>query len=145
MAEGEAIEQGDVLGMGGETGDADGKHLHFELYQDEQLVDPLRYLPADQQATSGSERISCAQGTIRLDPASELSLRILPQSLSGYEIQTVAYTGISVAARNLGITATKRAPLSPKYACRNWRRRTARRWRPASTSSCRAPGSRSTS
>src|SRR5688572_25133161 len=54
LAEGALVKQGDQLGLGGSTGDADGKHLHFEVYQDGAAVDPFRYLPADQQAKSGS-------------------------------------------------------------------------------------------
>lgn len=116
VAPGQRVTQGQVIGLGGNTGDSDGKHLHFELYQYDEAVDPLRYLPADQQSISGTERVSCAQATVRLDPATDLELRILPQTLSGYEVQTIAYTGISVAARELGITAEKRSVLTAVLA-----------------------------
>jgi hypothetical protein len=107
VAEGQDVKQGDVIGLGGSSGDADGKHLHFEMYQDGAAVDPFRYLPADQQAVSGNERVSCAESAIRVDPDSELKIRLLPRSLTGYEIQTVAYTGLTTTARSLSAIAAR--------------------------------------
>ena len=49
VAQGDRVEQGDVLGLGGATGNATGKHLHFEVHEDNQVVDPQRFLPAVQR------------------------------------------------------------------------------------------------
>lgn len=45
VSEGEELDQGDLLGIGGRTGYATGNHLHFEIRVDGNVVDPLRYLP----------------------------------------------------------------------------------------------------
>jgi hypothetical protein len=111
VSEGQEVKQGDQLGLGGATGEADGKHLHFEMYQDGVVVDPFRYLPAEQQAVSGTERISCSDAAIRIDPDSQLDIRLLPRSLSGYEIQTVAYTGLTATARSMSIVAARQSIL----------------------------------
>lgn len=42
---GQAVEAGDILGYMGQTGDATGYHLHFEVRQDNIPVNPLPYLP----------------------------------------------------------------------------------------------------
>jgi len=107
VGEGQEVKQGDIIGLGGSTGVASGKHLHFEMYQNGVAVDPLRYLSGDQLSISGTERISCANASIRLDPASELQLRFIPLSLSSVEVRTVAYTGVNAAARSLGIEAER--------------------------------------
>jgi hypothetical protein len=111
VEEGQQVDQGQQIGLGGQSGDADGKHLHFEVYQDGTAVDPFRYLPADQQAVSGTERLSCSDAAIRIDPDSQLDIRLLPRSLSGYEIQTLAYTGLTATARGMAIVAAKQSVL----------------------------------
>ncbi len=42
---GEAVSQGDTLGLAGATGKASAPHLHFEIRQDGAPVDPLVWLP----------------------------------------------------------------------------------------------------
>ncbi|MCM1149463.1 MAG: peptidoglycan DD-metalloendopeptidase family protein [Butyricicoccus sp.] len=43
VTEGQAVSQGDVIGYVGSTGNADGAHLHFEVWADCACVDPLQY------------------------------------------------------------------------------------------------------
>ena len=45
VEEGDVVEQGDLLGYGGDTGVADGKHLHFEVRHGQALIDPEHVLP----------------------------------------------------------------------------------------------------
>jgi murein DD-endopeptidase MepM/ murein hydrolase activator NlpD len=43
--EGEKVSGGERIGLGGYTGFGTGPHLHFEVHEDDMLMDPLTYLP----------------------------------------------------------------------------------------------------
>lgn len=45
VAEGDVVERGATIGLIGATGTATSAHLHFEIRQDDEPVDPLQYLP----------------------------------------------------------------------------------------------------
>ena len=49
--EGDVVEAGQVIGRQGETGQADGEHLHFELVVDGENVNPLLYVQVPGQST----------------------------------------------------------------------------------------------
>lgn len=42
---GQEVHQGDVVGLVGSTGHSTGPHLHFEVYVNDKIQDPLPYLP----------------------------------------------------------------------------------------------------
>lgn len=42
---GQAVSQGDVIGIMGSTGRSTGIHLDFEVYQNGNLLDPIDVLP----------------------------------------------------------------------------------------------------
>ena len=39
-----SVARGQVIGNEGSTGDSNGCHLHFEVYEDGEFVDPRNYL-----------------------------------------------------------------------------------------------------
>lgn len=44
VKEGQKVQSGQVIGRIGNTGKSDGEHLHFELYINEEVVNPLLYI-----------------------------------------------------------------------------------------------------
>ena len=44
---GAKVKRGDVIGLSGESGLAEGPHLHYEVYKDGRAIDPINYLFAD--------------------------------------------------------------------------------------------------
>ncbi len=69
---GQAVTQGAVIGLGGNTGKSDGKHLHFEIINLGQTMDPLKLLP---QLVKPDERVSvdCGVSAIVLNQGSQAS------------------------------------------------------------------------
>lgn len=47
VKKGQIVEQGQVIGKMGDTGNAYGVHLHFELRKGKELINPIPYLDAD--------------------------------------------------------------------------------------------------
>lgn len=50
VSEGDAVAQGDVIGVTGSTGVSSGPHLHYEITENGSRVNPLNYLPGYVQA-----------------------------------------------------------------------------------------------
>lgn len=45
VQEGEEIQQGQIIGSIGSTGNSTGNHLHFEVLQNGEYIDPITVLP----------------------------------------------------------------------------------------------------
>lgn len=54
---GASVKKGDIIGYVGSTGRSTGPHLHFELYKDQQYIDPLSVdFPADESIDPALEK-----------------------------------------------------------------------------------------
>jgi pyruvate/2-oxoglutarate dehydrogenase complex dihydrolipoamide acyltransferase (E2) component len=93
---GQEVAQGDVLGLGGSTGESDGKHLHFEIELGGAVFDPLRFLAAEQanRGDSARETASCA-APLEVDPASVLSMKFVSGGATLYDVEQVTLTPLT--------------------------------------------------
>jgi len=90
VTEGQHVEQGDAIGLGGSTGNSTGKHLHFEVHRNDQVVDPFRFLSAFQSIPEGlnAQRSSCSSQPLPVDPDSLVSLKFIADDLAGFQISS---------------------------------------------------------
>ncbi len=70
VTKGQQLAQGDSIGLGGSTGKADGKHLHFELVANGQAFDPLKLLPSTHKKDDDSVTADCATSAVVLNQGS---------------------------------------------------------------------------
>ena len=70
VKEGDEVEVGQVIGIGGTTGESTGPHLHFEVRKDGDTVDPLHVLPTEDGDTAAFN-IDCATTPFTLPSGSE--------------------------------------------------------------------------
>jgi hypothetical protein len=84
VTKGQQLAQGDPIGLGGSTGKADGKHLHFEVVANGQAFDPLKLLPSSQK-TDESVTADCSTSAV-----------VLSQGSSGRFDFTRALNGLSL-------------------------------------------------
>ena len=73
VKEGDPVEQGDLLGYGGNTGHSTGKHLHFEVRASYGRLDPLEVLPAD-ASPEQPVGLDCTSNALVVDTGSRVSL-----------------------------------------------------------------------
>ena len=58
MYSGKRVKQGDVIGYVGTTGRSTGPHLHYEVWYEGKVRDPLAFLDAGKQIFNIAETIS---------------------------------------------------------------------------------------
>ncbi|HEX5140283.1 MAG TPA: M23 family metallopeptidase [Dehalococcoidia bacterium] len=92
---GDVVKQGDVIGIGGSTGKADGLHLHFEVQGHGRIFDPLPLLPKD-HSDSRVQPLDCDVDALVVTAGAEASFDFkgaLPygSSIVGVGVSTPAH------------------------------------------------------
>jgi len=74
VKEGQVVRQGEFLGLGGNTGRSDGKHLHFEVKTHGAQVNPLEVLPEQGASRPESLKMDCAKEALVVDSGAPVFL-----------------------------------------------------------------------
>lgn len=67
VQEGQVVRQGEYLGQGGDTGKAEGKHLHFEVKYNGSQINPLAVLPEQDAPQPDPLQVDCAKEALVID------------------------------------------------------------------------------
>ncbi len=95
VKEGQQVAQGKLLGFGGQTGKATGKHLHFEVRDGEDQIDPLHVLP-DPGTEPPPLTLNCADSALVIDQGSVATLDFASTLTGGFELETAKLEPVSV-------------------------------------------------
>jgi hypothetical protein len=106
---GQEVKQGDWLGLGGTTGNAPMKQLHFELRRGNEYVDPLRFLAYQERNAYTVQTAQCPSETLRVDVASTVALTFLPSSAIEFKVDSA----------NLKLRSGFESPAPPKASVEN--------------------------
>ena len=89
VEEGDTVEIGEVIGIGGSTGISTGEHLHFEVRKAGETVDPLHVLPVEDGDTTALD-IDCSTTPFTLPSGSQALLDFGGVLRSGEEVVSVS-------------------------------------------------------
>jgi hypothetical protein len=67
VQEGQVVRQGEYLGLGGDTGKAQGKHLHFEIKYNGSQINPVEVLPEQGASQPEPLQMDCAKEALVVD------------------------------------------------------------------------------
>jgi hypothetical protein len=107
---GQKVEQGHVVGQGGSTGKSTGKHLHFEITSNDQVIDPLRLLPSEPKLND-KVALDCTSGALVLNQGSRARFD-LTRLLGGSPIANVRLEVLTVRGEATGAVLTADSPSS---------------------------------
>jgi pyruvate/2-oxoglutarate dehydrogenase complex dihydrolipoamide acyltransferase (E2) component len=71
VKEGDVVQIGQLIGIGGSTGVSTGPHLHFEVRKDGDTVDPLHVLPSTGDGDTTTFQIDCTTTPFTLPEGSQ--------------------------------------------------------------------------
>jgi hypothetical protein len=104
VRQGEAVSQGQMLGHGGNTGKSTGKHLHFEVRQNDLFVDPLDLLPTPGQKPPAVS-FDCSANALVIDRGSTARLDFTASLSEGSRFGRAEMKAVKVAGNSPAVAA----------------------------------------
>lgn len=101
---GQQVNQGDTLALSGNTGHSTGPHLHFEIWINQEVVDPLPYLNGKQKMYRSSRTIG--DGTVvNTEYAGQLGGTSFSESFSSPDwYRAPKYSSVDLVIKNNSVT-----------------------------------------
>jgi Peptidase family M23 len=106
VTENQVVRQGELLGLGGDTGKADGKHLHFEVRNGSSEIDPEDVLPPLGEARPDPLTADCGHEGIVVDSGAPLIVDFRQALGDGASISAVRVEEVKVSEQALPVVAT---------------------------------------
>ena len=111
VQEGQSVRQGDLLGLGGDSGKAEGKHLHFEVKYNGSQINPQAVLPEQGAARPEALDMDCAQEALVIDSGAPTVLDF-SKALSGSSIAEASLEAVNASSQALPSSVTKESDTS---------------------------------
>ncbi|WLR56496.1 LysM peptidoglycan-binding domain-containing protein [Mesobacillus subterraneus] len=100
---GQAVQQGDIIGLMGNTGDSSGVHLHFEIHEEKwtydkgNAVDPVLALG---EATVGQPIVAMEQKSNQVTLETIAKLRLTDDTTNGSQGENLIGEGVEINGQN---------------------------------------------
>src|SRR5688572_13787995 len=88
---GAIVQQGQLIGIGGSTGKADGMHLHFEITKDGRVFNPLDLLP-DEMTPALASDFECLKDELTIDAGSRVTFDLAGALAAGESVVGLTIT-----------------------------------------------------
>jgi hypothetical protein len=112
VQEGQALRQGEFLGLGGDTGKAQGKHLHFEVKYNGAQINPLQVLPEQGAGRPEPLLMDCAKEALVIDSGAPAVLDFSKALPPGSLIGETRIEGVKTSPEALPSNAVKESDAS---------------------------------
>ncbi len=116
VEEDDFVEQGQLLGFGGDTGISDGKHLHFEVRHGNALIDPEHVLPPFGEDQPEPLTADCGTEAIVVDSGAPLVVDFAAAFGAGASLSKAAVENAIVSPGALPVAATIESSTSVLFA-----------------------------
>ncbi len=116
VEEDDFVEQGQLLGFGGDTGISDGKHLHFEVRHGNALIDPEHVLPPFGEDQPEPLTADCGTEAIVVDSGAPLVVDFAAALGAGASLSKAAVENAIVSPGALPVAATIESSTSVLFA-----------------------------
>ena len=101
VQEGQVVRQGEFLGLGGDTGKAQGKHLHFEIRTNGSQINPLEVLPEQGASRPEPLKMDCAREALVIDSGAPVFLDFSGALPLGSRIQDAKLESVNTSPQAL--------------------------------------------
>jgi Peptidase family M23 len=115
VQEGDVVHQGQLLGLGGSTGVADGKHLHFEVHSGGSRIDPEHVLPPLGEGTPEPFLVDCALEAITIESGAPLLVDFEGALSAGSSLTSVTVSTVNVRAEALPVSVNLKSDTSVRF------------------------------
>jgi hypothetical protein len=107
VQEGQVVRQGEYLGLGGDTGKAQGKHLHFEVKYNGSQINPVEVLPELGASQPQPLQMDCAKEALVIDSGAPTVIDFRAALTAGSLVGEAHFDAVQASAEALPSSVSK--------------------------------------